>query len=111
MAWRSTRMISTQVLVKGDVFRYAQFDKDAKTTRTLLGLRATDKGSSLKNKPYDVEAVAFLPKSLETSEKGKGKLSKGLAYLAVHKSRFRAPDSPVDWYTGIWSARSRRRTF
>ena len=32
--------------------------------------------------------MAFLPKSLETSEKGKGKLSKGLAYLAVHESRF-----------------------
>ena len=45
-------IITSSVLVKGDVFRYAQFDKDAKTTRTLLGLRATDKGSSLTNKPY-----------------------------------------------------------
>ena len=48
-------IITSSVLVKGDVFRYAQFDKDAKTTRTLLGLRATDKGSSLTNKPYDVD--------------------------------------------------------
>ena len=32
-------IITSSVLVKGDVFRYAQFDKDAKTTRTLLGLR------------------------------------------------------------------------
>ena len=75
-------VITSSVLVKGDVFRYAQFDKDAKATRTSLGLLGKT------NKPYDVEAVAFLPKSLETSEKGKGKLSKGLAYLAVHESRF-----------------------
>ena len=41
-------IITSSVLVKGEIFRYAQFDKDAKTTRTLLGLRATDKGSSHK---------------------------------------------------------------
>ena len=39
--------------------------------------------------------MAFLPKSLETSEKGKGKLSKGLAYLAVHKSKFHGALHPT----------------
>ena len=81
-------LITSSVLIKGDIFRNPQFDKDAKATRTSLGLLGKT------NKPYDVEAVAFLPKSLETSEKGKGKLSKGLAYLAVHKSKFHCAFTP-----------------